>query len=62
MFSMLLGFDDVKPDTWLIRFVGEALGKPTTYNDVSTLLIWASKTLSVSALDLDHAIWAYMST
>lgn len=62
---MLLGLEDVKADTWVLRFVEEAVGRPVEGNEASSLMHQAaarfaeqqSTTMPTTPTDLDHAIW-----
>ena len=59
-FGMLLGRPDVKADTWLLRFVRDALQRPTTSpEETRQLVIAAAEIYGVSASRLDHAIWRH---
>lgn len=60
-FCMLLGKPDVKADRWIIRFVDEALGRPTTAAEAHALVHAAAERLDRSPTDVDHAIWHTMS-
>jgi hypothetical protein len=61
-FTMLIGARDVKPDTWLKRFVGLVLETPERDSDeyVRRLVNAAAAKLGVDPRVLDHAIWLYM--
>jgi hypothetical protein len=56
---MLLGQEDVKPDTWIIRFVQDVLPQVTTSSEAACLVHAVADQLNVSSRDLDHAIWRY---
>ena len=58
-FRMLLGFDDVKPDTWVMRFIQDELPNVSTPAEASTLVTAVAARLGVQARQLDHAIWRY---
>lgn len=58
-FRMLLGIDDVKADTWLMRFVHDKLPHIKTSEEASRLVSGVASRLGVSATELDHAIWNY---
>ena len=58
---MLLGDDDVKPDTWIIRFVGRAVPEVASDVEAKRLVVAVSERLGVSRKDLDHAIWRHAS-
>lgn len=58
-FRMLLGYDDVKPDTWVMRFVQDRLPDVTTTADATALVTEVASQLGVPATDLDHAIWRW---
>jgi hypothetical protein len=61
-FTMLIGSHDVKPDTWLKRFVKLVLETPERDSDeyVRRLVNAAAAELGVDPRVLDHAIWLYM--
>lgn len=61
-FCMLLGAEKVKPDTWIVRFVEEALGRNVSPEEAEGLMMTAAQELGVSPRKLDHAIWAAMRT
>jgi hypothetical protein len=56
---MLLGYDDVKADTWVKRFVGDKLPSVTTHAEASRLVHAVAARLEVDARQLDHSIWRY---
>lgn len=58
-FRMLLGHDDIKPDTWVIRFVQDVLPHVRRPEDASRLVQDVAARLIVSQRNLDHAIWRY---
>lgn len=61
-FHMLLGHPGVKADTWVTRWVAQALGEDGVAPErAAELLRQAADQLDppVTATDLDHAIWAY---
>lgn len=58
-FRMLLGVDDVKPDTWLMRFVQDRLPHVRNTVEASQLVTDVASRMNVSATSLDHAIWSY---
>ncbi|WP_020143923.1 hypothetical protein [Terracoccus sp. 273MFTsu3.1] len=58
-FRMLLGIDDVKADTWLMRFVQDRLPHVHTTEHASRLVTGVADRMNVSATELDHAIWSY---
>jgi hypothetical protein len=61
-FRMLLGLEDVKPDTWVMRFVQDAVPGVTLTEVASRLVHEVAALMGVSATDLDHAIWRYQRT
>lgn len=56
-FGMLLGEPGVKADTWIVRFVHDALGRSVTSTEAEALVSEAAAELRVSNSQLDHAIW-----
>ncbi|SDU17943.1 hypothetical protein [Jiangella alkaliphila] len=59
-FLMLLGTPGVKADTWITRFVSEALdGRTVTSTEARALVIRVAEKLQVSPTLLDHAIWSH---
>lgn len=58
-FCMLLGAEGVKPDRWIVRFVNEAIGAPSSPEDAGALVRQAATSLEGSPMSLDHAIWSY---
>jgi len=58
---MLLGHSGVKADTWVIRFVEDGLGRPSTAKEAEALVTAVAAELDVEATTLDHAIWRHMS-
>ena len=58
-FRMLVGLDDVKPDTWVMRFVQDRLPHIHTTDEAALLIAGAAAELGVEAKQLDHAIWLY---
>ncbi len=59
-FTMLLGHPGVKADTWVVRYVTEAVRHPVTPEESADLVTGAAGKLGVSPTDLDHAIWDFM--
>ncbi|WP_344812898.1 hypothetical protein [Microlunatus aurantiacus] len=56
-FGMLLGVSGVKADTWIVRFVRDAVGRSVTPTEAEALVSAAAAELSVPDSQLDHAIW-----
>lgn len=56
-FRMLLGHDDVKPDTWVMRFVQDRLPSIKSTAEASQIVSAVADRLGASKTDLDHAIW-----
>jgi hypothetical protein len=56
---MLVGLDDVKADTWLMRFVHDRLPDVTRAEDAAALVNEVAERMGVESRRLDHAIWAY---
>ncbi|NEK57044.1 hypothetical protein GCU56_04050 [Geodermatophilus sabuli] len=61
-FAMLLGAPGVKADTWIIRFVSDALGRSVDAKAAERLVTGAATILNTSPTELDHAIWAHART
>ena len=63
-FTMLLGQPGVKADTWIVRFVTDALSRPRSVpsTQAEALVTAAAEQLEVSPTALDHAIWRHLST
>lgn len=59
---MLLGHSGVKADTWVVRFVEEGLGRPSSAKEAEALVAAVAADLGVQATALDHAIWRHMSS
>jgi hypothetical protein len=59
-FLMLLGRPGVKADTWIVRFVEDALDRRVSATAAAQLLTAVSSNLNVSPTALDHAVWNYM--
>ncbi len=59
---MLLGHSGVKADTWIVRFVEEGLGRPSSPKEAEALVRAVASDLKVHATALDHAIWRHMSS
>ncbi len=60
-FLILVGYDGVKPDTLVTRFVEGAIGRRPDNRTVTRLVTEAAKRLDVPAAALDHSIWRNMS-
>jgi hypothetical protein len=60
-FTMLLGQPGVKADTWIVRFVRDALGPTTSPAEAEQLVTAAATILDVNPTHLDHAIWRHVS-
>lgn len=59
-FTMLLGYEGVKPDTMVHRFVNEHVEhRIARAVDVARLLAETADALDVRQVDLDHAIWRF---
>jgi len=56
---MLLGSDDVKPDTWVMRFVRDKLPEIADPDDAAALITAVAGRMGVDVRNLDHAIWRY---
>lgn len=61
-FCMQLGRPDVKADTWVLRYVGSAVGVPAIRKQQGgELLKAAAAKLGVSQPSLDHVVWRHAS-
>lgn len=60
-FTMLLGTPGVKADTWIVRFVADALSRQVSSAEAEELVGAAADALGVNRTVLDHAIWRSMS-
>ncbi|TDT79344.1 hypothetical protein DFO47_105140 [Arthrobacter sp. AG258] len=60
--TMLLHSDGVKADTWITRFVQQALQRSVSTEEAGALVKVAAQELEVTEKSLDHAIWSYAST
>lgn len=60
-FTMLLGTPGVKADTWIVRFVADALSRPASSAEAEELVGAAADAREVDRIALDHAIWRSMS-
>jgi len=60
-FTMLLGTPGVKADTWIIRFVSDALSRQVSSAEAEELIGAVADALGVDRTSLDHAIWRVMS-
>lgn len=60
-FTMLLGADSVKADTWVTRFVSRSVGHQVSASEAYELLVEAAGSLGCGRSELDHAIWFYAS-
>lgn len=58
-FAMLLGKPDVKPDTWILRYVRTAVGHKVTPQQARDLLTGAAEARGDDTTRLDHAVWSY---
>lgn len=61
-FRMLLGLQDVKPDTWVMRFVQDCLPLVQSPKIASDLIVGVAARMDLSATVLDHAIWRHRRT
>ncbi|GAB2613970.1 hypothetical protein [Pseudactinotalea suaedae] len=59
---MLLGQSDIKPDTWVMKFVREAVPAVGDSDAAAALLTGVADRLRVDTRELDHAIWNYQRT
>lgn len=63
-FLMLLGFEGVKADRMVQRFIGDALGidgLAVSVREAKALVSTAARLLDVSLTQLDYTIWRYQS-
>lgn len=56
-FLMLLGRPGITADTWIRRFVSEAVGRRVGDGEAERLLTEAAHERNVDATLLDHAVW-----
>lgn len=56
---MLIGIEDVKADTWVMRFIQDVLPKVTDAERARQLVTSVAGSLGVEPRFLDHAIWEY---
>ncbi|GLB68968.1 heme peroxidase [Arthrobacter mangrovi] len=59
-FTMLLGLPGIKADTWIVRFVSQALARTVTPAEARSLLVASAEVLRIDATQLDHAIWDHV--
>lgn len=59
-FGMLLRGEGVKADTWVTRFLQEALERSCTTSEAEKLMTAAAAKLGASATAFDHAVWDHM--
>ncbi|GGL98834.1 hypothetical protein [Nakamurella endophytica] len=57
-FTMLLGHPGVKADTWIVRFVQQAIGRSASAGEAAALVKAAAAQLEKESSHLDHAIWS----
>ena len=58
-FMMLLGQEGIKPDRMIIRFLEKALARKVSTDEAREMLAAVAHKLSLSQIQLDHAIWNY---
>ena len=58
-FMMLLGQEGIKPDRMIIRFLEKALARKVSTDEAREMLAEVAHKLSLSQIQLDHAIWNY---
>jgi tetratricopeptide (TPR) repeat protein len=62
-FLMLVGFEGVKADRMVLRFIADALGEPAiSIREAKRLAGGAAQRLGVSLTKLDYQIWKYQRT
>ena len=61
-FSMLLGFDGVKAEPWIVRFASRAVRHQLSPDEAADAVRLAAEVLSVGQSTLDHAIWSFCTT
>lgn len=59
-FMMLAGAEGVKADTWVLRFLEQALERPVGPTEGEELLRAAAEQLGHSPKQIDHLVWKYM--
>lgn len=57
-FTMLLGHQNVKPDTWLLSFVKQALKREVSGAECAALVSSAADEFGIEPRKFDHMIWA----
>lgn len=60
-FLMLSHHPGVKADTWIVRFVEQAINRGVDSREASTLVKQAASELNLTPTELDYAIWHHMS-
>ena len=60
-FTMLLGHPGVKADTWVVRYLTEALDRPVAAEEAAELVTAVAHRLGEKPTDIDHAIWRHAS-
>ena len=58
-FMMLLGQEGIKPDRMIIRFLEKAFARKVSSDEAREMLAEVAHKLSLSQIQLDHAIWNY---
>jgi hypothetical protein len=59
--GMNLGQPGVKADTWICRFVAQAIGRPVESAEARGLVMEAAVRLGKKVIELDYSIWFLMS-
>ncbi len=54
------GAEGVKADTWVLRFLEQALERPVGPTEGEELLRAAAEQLGHSPKQIDHLVWKYM--
>jgi len=58
-FMMLLRQEGIKPDRMIVRFLEKALAREVSTDEAREMLAEVAHKLSLSQIQLDHAIWNY---
>lgn len=59
-FGMCLGKSGIKADTWITRFVDEAVGRKAPVEEATQILLDTAQRLGLDPIKLDYALWYHM--